>query len=68
MLNNWHRTEHDLNSRRQELLAEAAQHRLARLSQSAQPRLKFSLIHRVVMRLKWRAGSAQPRLNQQPAA
>lgn len=68
MLTNWHKTHYALNDRRQELLSEAAQHRLVRLSQPEQPRLNFSLVRQVVMRLKWRAGSAQPRLNQQPTA
>lgn len=66
MSSNWHRIEQDLKTRRQALVAEAEQYRLVR--QSQRPQLNLSFLRRVLMRLKLGSGSAQPRLNQQPAA
>ena len=68
MLSNWHKTQNDLNDRRQDLLAEANQYRLARLAQSAQPRLQMSFVRRIMLRLKPGSRAIQPSLKRQPAA
>lgn len=68
MSNNWHRIEHDLNTRQQELIAEAKQYRLARQIRPAQMSFIFSLLRRVFVRRQPGSEAAQPLLNQQPAA